>query len=57
MLSTPLSANLSPFIRLFIALAAGIGLAALVEYLDTTVRTRQDLDPLALEVLGVVPGK
>jgi capsular polysaccharide biosynthesis protein len=43
-----------PF-RLAIALAAGFGLAFLVEYLDPTVRNREDLESYGLPVLGEIP--
>jgi capsular polysaccharide biosynthesis protein len=34
---------------------AGIGLALLVEYLDPTIRDRQELQELGLEILGEIP--
>ncbi len=42
-------------LRILIALLAGIGLALLVEYLDPTVRDRQELQDLGLVVLGEIP--
>jgi capsular polysaccharide biosynthesis protein len=42
-------------LRLGLALAAGLGLAFLVEYLDPTVRDRAELESLELPVLGVIP--
>ena len=42
-------------LRLLLALFAGIALAFLADYLDTSVRDRTDLDRLGLEVLGEVP--
>lgn len=42
-------------LRLLIALAAGIGLAFLVDYLDDRVRGRKDVERLGLEVLGEIP--
>lgn len=45
-----------PF-RLLLAIAAGFGLAFLVEYLDPTVRDRDDLESLGLSVVGEIPKK
>ena len=42
-------------LRLLLALFAGIALAFLADYLDTSVRDRTDLERLGLEVLGEVP--
>jgi len=42
-------------LRVLLALAAGIGLAFLLDYLDTSVRERRDLEELGLPVLGEVP--
>jgi capsular polysaccharide biosynthesis protein len=44
-------------LRLLLALAAGIGLALLVEYLDPTVRERAEVEALGLVVLGEIPRK
>ena len=41
--------------RLLIALAAGIGLAFLAEYLDNRVRSREDVEELGLTVVGEIP--
>lgn len=41
--------------RLLIALAAGIGLAFLAEYLDNRVRGREDVEALGLTVVGEIP--
>jgi capsular polysaccharide biosynthesis protein len=43
-------------LRVFLALAAGIALAFLLDYLDDSVRERADLERLGLDVLGEVPG-
>jgi capsular polysaccharide biosynthesis protein len=43
-------------LRVLLGLAAGIGLAFLLDYLDDTVRERADLEQLGLDVLGEVPG-
>jgi len=45
-----------PF-RLALGLAAGLGLAFLVEYLDPTVRDRDDLKSIGLSVVGEIPKK
>lgn len=43
-------------LRLALALAAGVALAFLLDYLDDTVRSRSDLRALGLPILGEVPG-
>ncbi len=43
-----------PF-RVALALAAGLGLALLVEYLDPTLRDREEAQSLGLEILGEIP--
>ena len=43
-------------IRLFVALVAGVALAFLWDYLDTSVRDRADLESLNVHVLGEIPG-
>jgi len=42
-------------LRILLALAAGLGLAFLLDYLDDSVRDRADLERLGLAVLGEVP--
>lgn len=42
-------------LRLLIALAAGIGLAFLADYLDDRVRGREDVEQLGLVVVGEIP--
>lgn len=42
-------------LRVALALAAGLGLAFLVEYLDPTVRERKDVQRMELDVLGEIP--
>jgi capsular polysaccharide biosynthesis protein len=44
-------------LRIVLALAAGIGLALLVEYLDPTVRDRAEVKALGLAVMGEIPRK
>jgi capsular polysaccharide biosynthesis protein len=42
-------------LRLVLALAAGVGLAFLLDYLDDSVRNREELERIGLVVLGEVP--
>lgn len=42
-------------LRVLLALAAGLGLAFLLNYLDTSVRDRDELEQMGLTVLGEVP--
>jgi capsular polysaccharide biosynthesis protein len=42
-------------LRVALALAAGIGLAFLLDYLDDSVRSRQELEQMGFLVLGEVP--
>ena len=42
-------------LRILLALAAGLGLVFLLDYLDESVRGRDDLEKVGLEVLGEVP--
>lgn len=51
----PLTSRLNPFIRIVIGLVAGLGLAALAEYLDDSVREKADIEKIGVEVLGVIP--
>ena len=44
-------------LRVVIALAAGLFLAFLVEYLDPTVRERKDLEAMGLPVIVEIPRK
>lgn len=44
-------------IRLALALAAGAGLALIVEYVDPTVRERRELEELGYSVLAEIPGE
>jgi len=56
---TPLPRSLSSLLdiplRLAIGLAAGLGLALLVEYLDPTIRNRQEAEEMGFVVLGEIP--
>jgi len=51
----PLQGRLRPIIQLMIGAAFGIGLAFLVEYLDPTVRQREELEHLGVAVVATVP--
>jgi capsular polysaccharide biosynthesis protein len=42
-------------LRVALALAAGVGLALLAEYLDPTIRERRELERMGLVVLGEIP--
>ncbi len=42
-------------LRLLLALAAGVALAFLLDYLDDAVRVRGDVERLGLEVIGEIP--
>jgi len=56
----PISPNmmLNALLSLFIGLTAGVGLAYFIEYLDTSVKTVDDVERLlGLPVLGVIPQK
>jgi capsular polysaccharide biosynthesis protein len=47
--------RLRPVLRVMLALLVGIGLAALLEYLDDSVYSRDDLEAMELAVLGEIP--
>lgn len=51
----PLSARLRPFMRVFVGLIAGLGLAFLADYLDDSVRSIDDLEKLSLVVVASIP--
>jgi capsular polysaccharide biosynthesis protein len=44
-------------LRLLLALAAGIALAFLADYLDDRVRGREDVERMGLRVVGEIPKK
>ncbi len=56
---TPLPRSLSNLLdiplRIAIGLAAGLGLALLVEYLDPTIRNREEAEAMGFAVLGEIP--
>lgn len=51
----PLPDRFGPLIQLALALAAGLGLAALAHYLDPVIRVRRDLEDSGLPVLATIP--
>jgi capsular polysaccharide biosynthesis protein len=51
----PLANRFAPLIRLAVALLGGILLAFLVEYLDPTLRRREQVEALGLPVIGSIP--
>lgn len=44
-------------LRIILAFLAGVGLALLVEYLDPTIRDRDEAEQLGLQILGEIPRK
>lgn len=42
-------------LRVLLALAVGLGLVFLLDYWDTSVRTRQEIEALGLAVIGEIP--
>jgi capsular polysaccharide biosynthesis protein len=50
-----LTARLNPLIRLALGIAAGIGLAFLIEYLDPSLHDRTDVESLGFPVLAEIP--
>ncbi|AKJ65173.1 GumC family protein [Kiritimatiella glycovorans] len=58
--SSPVSPNLflNVLMSVFLGLGAGVGLAYFIEYLDTSIKTADDVERyLSLPVLGLVPQK
>ncbi|MBT8042058.1 MAG: polysaccharide biosynthesis tyrosine autokinase, partial [Pontiella sp.] len=56
----PISPNLfmNVLLSIFVGLGAGVGLAYFIEYLDTSVKTAEDVERiLGLPVLGLIPQK
>lgn len=51
----PITSQLGWLVRLALALAAGLSLGLLVEYLDPTVRDRDDVAALQLPIVGEIP--
>lgn len=58
---TPLPRSLGSLLniplRAAIAMAAGLGLALLAEYLDPTIRSRQEAEGMGFAILGEIPKK
>lgn len=54
-LAPAITTRLAPLIRIFVGLAAGVGLAILAEYLDHSVRSRAEVEALGLRVLAEIP--
>lgn len=56
---TPLPRSLSSLLniplQIAIGIAAGLGLALLVEYLDPTIRSREEAEAMGFAVLGEIP--
>jgi capsular polysaccharide biosynthesis protein len=51
----PITNRLAPFIKIAMGLLAGVALAFLAEYLDPTLRRRQQVEMLGLPVVGILP--
>lgn len=51
----PIVDTAEPVIRLALAMIAGVGLAALAEYLDPTLRTRDEVERAGLDVIVSLP--
>jgi capsular polysaccharide biosynthesis protein len=51
----PITNRLAPFIRLGVALLAGVAIAFLIEYLDPTLRRREQIEALGLPIVGTLP--
>ncbi|MFW5692174.1 MAG: hypothetical protein ACOCX3_02360 [Chloroflexota bacterium] len=51
----PLTDRFGPLLRLALAAVLGVGLAFLVEYLDPTLRDRDELERLGLPIVGSIP--
>lgn len=51
----PITNRLAPFIRLAVGLLAGVALAFLAEYLDPTLRRREQVEALGLPVIASIP--
>jgi capsular polysaccharide biosynthesis protein len=51
----PIVDRFAPFIRIGLALLAGMGLAFLAEYLDPTLRRREEVEALGLTIVATIP--
>ncbi len=56
-ISPGLRSQLDLPLRVILAFGAGIGLALLAEYLDPTIRERDEVVQMGLEILGEIPRK
>jgi capsular polysaccharide biosynthesis protein len=56
-LGVPLKERLDLPIRVLLGLIAGVGLAFLLDYLDTSLRSAEEVRQLGIEVLGEIPGR
>jgi capsular polysaccharide biosynthesis protein len=54
-LASPIMTRLGPLLRIALALAAGIVLALLAEYLDMRIRSRAQVESLGFAVLAEIP--
>ena len=54
-LGAGITAYLDIPLRVFVAIAAGLGLALFIEYVDPKIRTRDQLGSINLPILGVIP--
>ncbi|PJF36246.1 MAG: hypothetical protein CUN49_06385 [Candidatus Thermofonsia Clade 1 bacterium] len=54
-LPVPITERLAPLLRVLVGFVGGLGLAALAEYLDPSVRTRQEIEALGLAILAEIP--
>lgn len=51
----PLAVRFGPLLRVVLGLAVGLALAFLAEYLDSTIRSRSEVEALGLKVIGEIP--
>ncbi len=53
--SASVTTRFSPLLRIGVGLLVGLTLAFLAEYLDPTVRGRQEIDALNLPIIAEIP--
>lgn len=51
----PLTSRIDPLIRLALGIAAGVGLAFLIEYLDPALHDRREVEAIGLNVIAEIP--
>jgi capsular polysaccharide biosynthesis protein len=51
----PITNRLAPVFKIIVGLVAGVGLAFLAEYLDPTLRRREQVEALGLPVIATLP--